>query len=952
MKHYIKYLTICLLQLLNLNLTGKDKNFISDSLKVINLTAEGRSLHRDGMYAEALDSFLLSLEITKKNYAPDNYAAYASIYRYLAITYKNIGVYEQAIKYSQLAEQAYVAAYGKNYNLIAAVYLNLGNIYKSKLNYREALDYYKQMISIYQNQKKVNQASIAGVYYSISDVYYRMNRYKDAIQTSLQHMDNATDDDKILFYELLGAAYQELKQNEKAYQSYQEAIDLSSKIYSEQSIVVAFEYLNLANFLITIGKTENAANAINKAKPIIFSDGNEKGFYASLFYRNKGLLAENKHIESKDVDVFKQEKIKNISDAIFFFKKALEALNFPSEIITPVKLDSIQNSYDVHCLNLIKYIGNAYTEIANIYEGEQKTEYNDNVELALGYYQIASSFLQQLRKEISGDDNKILLAGLEQSTFYDVVKTSYLAYKIDDDFSHLKQAFTNAERMKSGSIFDKLEETLAKNNSLIPDSLIQKEQILNARVTAYKEQRFNEITTSNPNSVILEKIDSIIFQLNQQRNDLNAYMESNYSDYYDLKYSSSLFNVEDIQHKLKNDEVLIEYVLNESDSVPELYSILIDNQSAKLIKQDIDNQFIIDIESTYHFMSDPMYMYTKNEDSKKFCVMSNKLYEKLIKPFEIDILDKKITIVPDGKLNYIAFDALLSEMPDTTANIRFNDLNYLIKKNCINYSYSANLLYKFSGLTKKANRSVLAFAPEYKKDTFTFDNQKLALTPLPGVQNEVEIISSEIKTKVFSKADATEANFRKNSEKFDILHLAMHAFINDSLPAFSRLAFAQHTGNNPETDGWLNTADIYNLNLNARLTVLSACNTGSGALQKGEGVMSLARGFLYAGCPSIVMTLWEAEDNSTTTIMSSFYKYLKKGKSKDEALRLAKLEYLSESNPRLSHPHYWLGYVSIGDSSPLYRSYDFYFFSLLILAFIGIAIEQILRIKKARKLRT
>ena len=115
--------------------------------------------------------------------------------------------------------------------------------------------------------------------------------------------------------------------------------------------------------------------------------------------------------------------------------------------------------------------------------------------------------------------------------------------------------------------------------------------------------------------------------------------------------------------------------------------------------------------------------------------------------------------------------------------------------------------------------------------------------------------------------------------------------------------------------------------------------------------MSLARGFLYAGCPSIVMTLWEAEDNAGTKIMSSFYKFLKKGKAKDEALRMAKLEYLSEANPRLAHPHYWLGYVSIGDNSPLYRSYDFYFFSLLILAFIGIATEQILRIKKARKKR-
>jgi CHAT domain-containing protein len=179
----------------------------------------------------------------------------------------------------------------------------------------------------------------------------------------------------------------------------------------------------------------------------------------------------------------------------------------------------------------------------------------------------------------------------------------------------------------------------------------------------------------------------------------------------------------------------------------------------------------------------------------------------------------------------------------------------------------------------------------------------------------------------------------------------MHAFINDSLPAFSRLAFAQNHETDDNNDGWLNTADIYNLSLNARLTVLSACNTGSGNLKKGEGVMSLARGFLYAGCPSIIMTLWEVEDNAGTEIMQSFYQSLKKGRKTDEALRTAKLKYLENANPRTAHPHYWLGYVSIGSPEPLFRSYDYYFFGLLVLSIGLIITDQVLRIQKNRKKR-
>jgi CHAT domain-containing protein len=124
------------------------------------------------------------------------------------------------------------------------------------------------------------------------------------------------------------------------------------------------------------------------------------------------------------------------------------------------------------------------------------------------------------------------------------------------------------------------------------------------------------------------------------------------------------------------------------------------------------------------------------------------------------------------------------------------------------------------------------------------------------------------------------------------------------------------------------------MKLNARLAVLSACETGTGMLQKGEGVMSMARAFVYAGCPSIVMTLWQVEDKSGVKIMENFYYYLSKGKRKDVALRMAKLNHLESSDPLTSHPHYWLGYVNIGNPEPLKSSANKYF--VLILVLIGL----------------
>jgi CHAT domain-containing protein len=353
----------------------------------------------------------------------------------------------------------------------------------------------------------------------------------------------------------------------------------------------------------------------------------------------------------------------------------------------------------------------------------------------------------------------------------------------------------------------------------------------------------------------------------------------------------------------------------------------------------------------FSFMSNPEYMLTTNSESLKYCQNAFYLCNKLLKPFYSKIQNKQLIIIPDGKLSYIPFDALLEELPDTSKTVRFDQLQYLIKNFSINYSNSSNLLFKHNSPNKKLKNKVVAFAPEYHSDSIEIANQFYTLSPLPGVQKEVDIISETVKTKLFKGKEASEVNFRKEIEKYDILHLAMHAFINDSIPSFSKLAFSQNASNDLLSDGSINTADIYNLNLDARLAVLSACNTGRGKLRKGEGIMSLARGFFYAGCPSIVMSLWDVEDQSVTDIMGSFYKNLKKGKTKNEALRLAKLEYLDNSNSRRAHPHYWLSYITLGNSDPLYKSYDFYFFIILIVLLVAIVTDQVYKMKKARKKR-
>ncbi|MCK4288988.1 MAG: CHAT domain-containing protein, partial [Bacteroidales bacterium] len=274
-------------------------------------------------------------------------------------------------------------------------------------------------------------------------------------------------------------------------------------------------------------------------------------------------------------------------------------------------------------------------------------------------------------------------------------------------------------------------------------------------------------------------------------------------------------------------------------------------------------------------------------------------------------------------LGYIPFEALISMLPDVE-KIDYRNLFYLIKNYPISYSYSATLLFK-DYKTKTTGNKLLAFAPAYEITDKTEKNQSLVLNkfsdiliPIKNAKTEINNINKIFDGKFLQDLDATELNFKTNANNFDVLHFAMHTIINDENPMYSKMVFT--LDNDSIEDGFLNTYEIYNLDLNARLVVLSACNTGFGKLNKGEGIMSLTRGFLYAGVQSIIMTLWEIEDKSGAEIMTKFYNNLKKENSIDNALRKAKLDYIKSALPLRAHPYFWAAYIDIGNSAPLYKN--------------------------------
>jgi CHAT domain-containing protein len=212
----------------------------------------------------------------------------------------------------------------------------------------------------------------------------------------------------------------------------------------------------------------------------------------------------------------------------------------------------------------------------------------------------------------------------------------------------------------------------------------------------------------------------------------------------------------------------------------------------------------------------------------------------------------------------------------------------------------------------------------FKKEKYVYSASNLNLTAnrgnqtlaeLTGVKDEVNDILKIIDGNALFDEEATEYRFKYPDDSYKVIHVATHGIIDNENPMFSKLVFTEDTLHNE--DGSLYAWELFNMKMDAEMAVLSACNTGCGKLRRGEGMMALARGFLYAGVPSMVISLWNVNDGSTAEIMKRFYHYLYLGLEKETALQKAKLDYLRDADDITANPYFWGGFIHLGKNNAL-----------------------------------
>jgi CHAT domain-containing protein len=312
------------------------------------------------------------------------------------------------------------------------------------------------------------------------------------------------------------------------------------------------------------------------------------------------------------------------------------------------------------------------------------------------------------------------------------------------------------------------------------------------------------------------------------------------------------------------------------------------------------------------------------------------LYNTVLQPIENNIKGKRLIIVPDGELNYIPFETLITEEPDTNLTpLNLSSLAYLVLQHPISYVYSASQFMDKHN-TLKGKVRFAGFAPDYKRlyGEGKQDDIYKQLHILPGAYDEVLSAIEYFKGDLYTGEDIEKNQFFKANIRNDIVHLAMHTILDEDEPMNSELIIST---NPDKVSPQLRAYEVYTKRNLSSLVVLSACNTGAGRLSEGEGVFSIARAFLLAGVRNVVLTHWPVADRSSAELMDRYYYYLSQGYPTDIALQRSKKDYLIYGDPVKAHPYYWAGYVNVGNPFEFPKRNNFWYLWIIsIVAGVGL----------------
>ena len=860
---------------------SKQTGFPADSLEVIRQHIIIHSLYQDKHYnvihqGERLQEYLEETENIPRMRINSNH---------LGIAYAYTESYQKAEKYFFRAYDMHRSSG----DTLSLAYVNknnnLGKLYYDLFKPEQSFTYLESALKVIQHISKNDSSALPGLMALKADTYDHLGiAWHKTFLTSMDKVSNKTKE------EYLNHALQytdsALHIRDKLFKQ-----DLGAIIHYKKIALIhihkGYYYIDKKNYTQSLLHFQKAINLL-KVLPI----DSQQDFPLAL--RAIGRVYYEKGEYQK---------------ALFFLQKSLIENTFDFDQIEAEITPDANSKHiiDEHFRLAVLYKARVFTKLW------EKTHYQKYYELALKNYKIFDEAITKNRRERPYRSDQLELI---RSYPYAYGDATVLCIKKRD----FEQAFQFSEKSKSAVLYEQISESSVRQYARIPKKLLNDERELKSEMSYYQQELHKLLSLKeeeNTKQAIVQKKEKYrnqLYLLDQKLTSLIEQFEENYPDYYNLKYNDVKVSIQDVQKKLLDQEtVTVSYVFSETHLA--IIAINQDNYQFELI--DLQSH---DIKRLLDRFKDKISNVGGNFKKDAY-----DLYKILLAPVEPILKNKKkLMIIPSGALSRVPFEALLDQLPTNSSA----SPDYLIKKYSI--QYYPTLTLAVNAIQKKQlqnfGQELTAFMPVFDHNRDSLENSrssnlglmsgKLDLDTLKTSDETLRKLDSLFQRKkltinAFLRKDAREKVLKTHKINSKFLLFFTHSFADED-PSSSCIAlYPEQNQVDQKEDGSLFIEEIFNLNIQSDLVILTSCQSGTGQEFKGEGILSLGRSFMFCGTPNVMQSLWKIQEKSSSEFLITFFNlYLNnKNLTYAQALEKTKLELLK--HPVYKHPYYWSPIVLI-----------------------------------------
>jgi CHAT domain-containing protein len=816
----------------------------------------------------------------------------------LGLVYYEMGLIEDALEQYRIADTLATRKDPGSIKLKINIYNNLSLLYDWLGDYSSALSHYDRAIRLLDSLPDRDEdyfRNLSRLKFNKGFVFYRLGQLDEALEL-ISQSERIKETHGLPYlgsvYSSLARIYQELGRPVMAEHYFRKSIDRWIAESGDNYYQLGNVYLYFGLFLAHKGDRDQAMQYFTLALHNYISNYGVKHPVTAACYER---LA-NFFLEERD------------------FPQALEMVQLGlisvSEGFSDKEIYSNpETGQSLHDLTLLK----CFATKTRALEGLAGETEHDSLKIkildaALAANARAIEVLYLLQGSYLSSESRTYLTSGQKELFSTGIRLNLEQYEHTHDLKHKEEAFILAARGKSNELVFEMREKEWLYLESLPGTLASEVLELKQQTERYSNLIQTEILEVDPDSSRMADWQEKLFSARAAFSRDMEQLKGEHPQIGQFESSGAGFSLDWIRRNLDRNETLVEYYLSGENApgIRRLFAFVITRKDFHIFQRDVDGSFNMNIENVMENLHEfnPFTVSPEAFDSLKKSLFG--IYQQIFEPAEPFIKGRDLIIAPDEELAYLPFDALINRY-EKEVILNYAGLPYLLNEYNIVYVYNSRTMNRV-GHPKILFPRIHAYVPDYACGGS--DSSLYLRGALDEVGEILKIAKGDSITGVLLKRELME--FMSGGE---VIHLAMHAVAGDTAasPPYLLLnnihdaAFADRLYN----------YEINSLMLSSPMVVLSSCETGGGQLQGGEGIMSLSRSFLLAGAASVIHTLWPVEDVKARQIMVDFYRELKRGKSKGQALSTAKKSYLAHSPPSYTHPYYWAGFQVTGNPEPL-----------------------------------